>query len=70
MVLPDRAAKDIVPAWLEEERNIRVADGFVVGIILNATGKTFESLPRHAETIGLDDIPTITLKLRGLLFTK
>lgn len=38
LVLPDRAAKDIDPAWFEEGDNIRVADAFV------ARGSAFEYL--------------------------
>ena len=42
MVLPDRAAVDIEPAWFEEGENIRVADAFVVDIMLNANGQTYD----------------------------
>lgn len=34
MVLSDQAARDIDPAWFEEGENIRVADVFVVDIML------------------------------------
>ena len=70
MVLPDRAAKDIDPTWFEEGGNIRVADAFVVDIMLNANGQTFDSLSRYAETIDLDGIPVCTVNLQGLLLTK
>lgn len=70
MVLPDRAAKDIDPKWFEEGGNIRVADAFVVDIMLNANGQTFDSLARYAETIDLDGIPVRTVSLQGLLLTK
>jgi predicted nucleotidyltransferase len=70
MVLPDRAAKDIDPKWFEEGGNIRVADAFVVDIMLNANGQTFDSLGRYAETIDLDGIPVRTVSLQGLLLTK
>ena len=40
MVLPDRAARELDPAWFEEDENIRVADAFVVDIMLNACGET------------------------------
>ena len=43
MVLPDHAAKDIDPVWFEEGENIRVADAFVVDIMLNACGETYET---------------------------
>lgn len=70
MVLPDRAAKDIEPSWFEENENIRVADAFVVDILLNANGQTFDMLSRYAETIDLDGIPLKTVNLEGLLLTK
>ena len=47
MVLPDQAAKDIDPTWFEEGDNIRVADAFVVDIMLNACGETFETLKQY-----------------------
>ena len=70
MLLPDRAAKDLEPGWFEEGENIRVADAFVVDIMLNANGQTFDTLRRYAETIDLDGIPVKTLNLEGLLLTK
>lgn len=51
MVLPDQAARDIDPAWFEEGGNIRVADAFVVDIMLNASGETYETLNRFAEGV-------------------
>ena len=70
MVLPDQAAKDIDPAWFDEGENIRVADAFVVDIMLNACGETYETLKHYAETIDLDGIPIRTINLEGLLLTK
>lgn len=70
MVLPDQAAKDIDPAWFEEGENIRVADAFVVDIMLNACGETYETLKQYAETVDLDGIPVRTINLEGLLLTK
>jgi predicted nucleotidyltransferase len=70
MVLPDRAAKDLEPGWFEEGENIRVADAFVVDIMLNANGQTFDSLRKYAETIDLDGVPVQTVNLEGLLLTK
>jgi hypothetical protein len=70
MVLPDQAAKDIDPAWFEEGENIRVADAFVIDIMLNACGETFETLQQYAETVDLDGIPVRTINLEGLLLTK
>lgn len=70
MVLPDQAARDIEPEWFEEGENIRVADAFVVDIMLNANGQTFEALRQYAQTIDLDGIPVHTISLEGLLLTK
>lgn len=70
MVLPDQAAKDLDPAWFEDGENIRVADAFVVDIMLSACGETYETLKIYAETIDLDGIPIRTVNLEGLLRTK
>src|SRR5580704_1232089 len=70
MVLPDGAAKDIQPKWFEEGENIRVADAFVVDLMLNANGQTYESLSPFATTIELDGISINTITLEGLLLTK
>lgn len=70
MVLSDGAAKDLEPIWFEEGENIGVADAFVVDLMLNANGQTFESLRDCAEAIDLDGVPVKTLSLEGLLLTK
>jgi len=70
MVLPDQAARDLDPAWFEEGENIRVADAFVVDIMLNACGETYETLKHYAETVDLEGIPIRTVNLEGLLRTK
>lgn len=70
MVLPDQAAKDIDPAWFEQGENIRINDDFVVDIMLNACGETYESLAGFVETIDLDGIPVRTINLEGLIKTK
>jgi predicted nucleotidyltransferase len=70
MVLPDQAAREIDPAWFTEGENIRVADAFVVDLMLNANGQTYESLSKYAEVIEFDGIPVQTLDLEGLLLTK
>lgn len=70
LVLPDGAAKDIDPAWFEEGDNIRVADAFVVDLMLTAGGETFATLAPYAMTIELDGIPIRTLNLEGMLKTK
>jgi hypothetical protein len=70
MVLPDQVAKDIKPEWFEEGENIRVADAFVVDVMLNANGYTYEALSLYAETTDMGGIPVRTLNLVGLLLTK
>jgi predicted nucleotidyltransferase len=70
MVLPDQAAKGIDPAWFEESENIRVADAFVVDIMVNTCGETYETLKQYAETVDLDGVPVRTINLEGLLRTK
>jgi hypothetical protein len=70
MVLPDRAAQDLDPAWFSEGENIRVADAFVVDIMLNACGETYETLRQYAETVDMDGLPIRTVNLEGLLRTK
>jgi len=70
MILPDQVAKDIEPAWFEEGENIRVADAFVIDIMLNANGQTFDTLRQYTQTIDLDGIPVKTVNLEGLLLTK
>jgi hypothetical protein len=70
MALPDGAAKDIEPKWFEEGGNIRVADAFVVDLMLTANGETYDTLSQYAETIELDGIPVKTISLEGLLLTK
>src|ERR1039458_10243235 len=70
MLLPDKAAEALDPQWFGEGENIRVADAFVVDIMLNACGQTYETLKPYAETIDLDGIPVRTVNLEGLLLTK
>ena len=70
MILPDQAAKEIEPQWFEEGENIRVADAFVVDIMLNANGQTYDTLRRYSQTLDLDGIPVRTVNLEGLLLTK
>jgi len=70
MALPDQAAKDMKPEWFTEGGTIRVADDFVVNVMTNANGHTYEALSRYAETAYFDEIPFRTLSLEGLLLTK
>ncbi len=70
MVLPDQAARDLEPEWFADGENIRVADAFIVDLLLNANGQSFDTLSRYAQTIDLDGIPVKTVSLEGLLLTK
>jgi predicted nucleotidyltransferase len=47
-----------------------VADAFVVDILLNANGLSYEALRQHAQTLDLDGVPVSTIDLEGLLLTK
>ena len=47
-----------------------MADAFVVDIMLNACGETYETLKQYAETVDLEGIPVRTINLEGLLRTK
>lgn len=70
MVLPDQAAKDLEPEWFAEGENIRVADAFLVDVMLNACGETYDTLKQYAVTVDLEGIPVRTVSLQGLLRTK
>lgn len=69
-MLPDRAAQDIDLAWFGQGDIIRVADAFVVDLMFNACGETYDTLKPYMETVVLDGIPVRTLNLEGLLRTK
>ena len=70
LLLPDRAAEDLLPEWFADGETIRVADAFVVDLLFNACGETYESLLPHAQTIDLDGIAVRTINLEGMLKTK
>ncbi len=70
LLLPDRAAKDLLPEWFADGETIRVADAFVVDLLFNACGETYESLLPHAQTIDLDGVAVHTIDLEGMLKTK
>ncbi len=70
LLLPDGVAKDLDPEWFAEGETIRVADAFVVDLMFNACGETYESLLPYAVTIDLDGVPVRTLNIEGLLKTK
>ncbi len=71
LVLPDKAAQHLDPEWFVEGETIRVADEFVVDVMFNACGETYDTLRPFAEDIVLDDGTTLrTVNLQGLLKTK
>jgi predicted nucleotidyltransferase len=70
LMLPDGVAKDLDPTWFPEGETIRVADAFVVDLMFNACGETYQSLLPYAVTIDLEGVPVRTLTLEGLLKTK
>lgn len=47
-----------------------MADAFVVDIMLNANGQTYETLLPYIQVIEVDGIPVRTVSLEGLLLTK
>ena len=70
LLLPEGVAKDIDPDWFPEGQTIRVADAFVVDLLFNACGETYETLLPFAVTIDFEGVPVRTLNLEGLLKTK
>jgi predicted nucleotidyltransferase len=70
LLLPDKVAKDLDPDWFSEGETIRVADAFVVDVMFNACGESYESLLPYAVTIDFDGVPVHTLNIEGLLKTK
>ena len=70
MNLPDKAAAEINLDWIEKGENVRIVDAFVVDLLMNACGETYESLQQYRESVELDDIPVATLSIDGLIKTK
>ena len=70
LLLPDGVAKDIDPAWFTEGETIRVADAFVVDLMFNACGESYDSLLPYAVTVDFDGVLLRTVNLEGLLRTK
>lgn len=70
LLLPEGVAKDLEPAWFADGEAIRLADEFVVDLMFNAAGETYESLEPYAVTIDFEGVPVRTLNLEGLLKTK
>ncbi len=70
LLLPDGVARDLDPEWFAEGETIRVADAFVVDLMFNACGETYESLVPYAVTVDFEGVQVHTLSLEGLLKTK
>jgi hypothetical protein len=70
MMLPDKTAAEIEPEWFEEGENIRLADEFVVDLILSTCQQTYDTLIKYVEILELDGVPITTLNIEGLLLTK
>lgn len=70
MSLPDKVAAEIDPQWFEEGETIRVADEFLIDIMFNACGQTYETLSHMSQTTEIDGIEIKTVSLKGLLLTK
>lgn len=70
LVLPDKAARELDPAWFESDDTIRVADEIVVDVMFRACGETYESLLPFEQRIDLGGVPVRTVSLEGLLKTK
>lgn len=70
MLLPDKVSQGLKPEWFAEGKTIRVVDAFVVDLMFNACGETYDSLLPHAVTIDFEGVPIRTLNLEGLLKTK
>lgn len=68
--LPDGVARDLDPDWFAERETIRIADAFVVDLMFNAGGETFDSLIPHQVIVDFDGVAVSTLDLEGLLKTK
>jgi hypothetical protein len=54
MMLPDKTAAEIEPEWFEEGENIRLADEFVVDLILSTCQQTYDTLIKYVEILELD----------------
>lgn len=70
LVLPDKTANELEPEWFDEGENIRLADEFVVDLILSTCQQTYETLKKYTEIIEVDGVPITTLSIEGLLLTK
>jgi len=71
--LPDHSAREMPAEWfyVGETENVRLADAYVVDLLLVACGETFETLQPYAEIIEIQPgVMLRTLNLQGLLRTK
>ena len=57
LILPDQASREIDPAWFNEAENIRVSDAFVVDLMFNANGQSYDSLLPFAQIIDFEGVP-------------
>lgn len=62
--------KTLDPDWFLEAETIRVVDAFVVDVMFNACGESYESLQPYAVTFDFDGVPVHTITIEGLLKTK
>lgn len=62
-------AVDLSPECFHDSVQVRVADSFVVDIMLEARGEDWDSLAIHRQTFHWGDLPVRTLDTRGLLKT-
>jgi predicted nucleotidyltransferase len=70
MMLPDKTAKELEPEWFDEGENIRLADEFMVDLVLSTCRQTYDTLKEYTEIIEVGGIPITTLAIEGLLLTK
>ena len=69
MLLPYWFARETDPARFEGGENIRVADAYVVDLLLDAGGETYETVAQFAGAMDLNGRPIRTSNLEGLLQT-
>ncbi len=70
LYLKDQAVKDILPEDLKTYTVVRVADEFVVDLMGEACGQTFEDLDKDIELIDIGGVKIPYLSAKGLLKTK
>lgn len=70
LVLPDRAAAQLDPAWFDEGEGIRIADEITVDLVFRTCGETYASLKPFEQVVDLDGVVLRTVNLEGLLRTK